>query len=332
VIKLSIVGTNWISKSFLDSALKIGEYEFFALYSRTEQTATTFCEGKFSPLIATDFDAFVNLSDLEMVYIASPNSLHFQQAKKLVKKGISIIVEKPAFSNVKEFNEIVALSKKYDALIFEAARHVYEENFRILKENLRNIGEVIGGRLAYMKYSSRYDQVLAGEKPNIFSLDYSGGALMDLGIYLIYAALELFGKPSSHKYFCQKITTGVDGIGTILFRYDTFDLTMQTGKIADASSLVEIYGSKGTLHANSMEDIDNIWINGHGGAKKELILAKPATNMTPQAEVFARLYSNRQEEGAQKEYNRLLDLAKEVHSIITDLRYQAEIIFPADQE
>lgn len=64
-----------------------------------------------------------------------------------------------------------------------------------------------------MKYSSRYDQVLAGEVPNIFSTRFSGGALMDLGVYLVYATIGWFGMPSEVHYFPRKISTGVDGLG-----------------------------------------------------------------------------------------------------------------------
>ncbi len=64
-----------------------------------------------------------------------------------------------------------------------------------------------------MKYSSRYDQVLDGEEPNIFSTHFSGGALMDLGVYLVYAAVAWFGMPKEVHYFPRKISTGVDGLG-----------------------------------------------------------------------------------------------------------------------
>ena len=329
MIKLGIVGTNWISKSFLESALASGYYDFTAIYSRKKETAVHFCQGYNPELIETDFNAFAKASEIDVVYIASPNSVHFEQAKILIQSGKSIVVEKPAFSNDKEFEEIIGLSQQHDVLIFEAARHIHEKNFSILKQKLDDIGEIVGGNFTYMKYSSRYNQVLLGEEPNIFSLKFSGGALVDLGVYLVYAAIKLFGIPQEYQYICQKINTGVDGIGTIVFRYETFDVTMQTGKITDSFAKTEIYGSQGTLIANSIECIDEIYIDKHGNRTQNLAYPKANINMIEEAEKFAELYLNRSKKA--KEYERLIELARHVNKIITELRKQENIIFDADK-
>ena len=55
-----------------------------------------------------------------------------------------------------------------------------------------------------MKYSSRYNQVLEGKEPNIFLLIFLG-ALADLGVYLVYAALGWFGVPNESHYFVVKL-------------------------------------------------------------------------------------------------------------------------------
>ena len=95
-----------------------------------------------------------------------------------------------------------------------------------------------------MKYSSRYNQVLEGKEPNIFLLIFLG-ALADLGVYLVYAALGWFGVPNESHYFASKIATGVDGLGTIILRYDQFDVTLNTGKISDSFAPSEIYFENG---------------------------------------------------------------------------------------
>ncbi|RTK47929.1 gfo/Idh/MocA family oxidoreductase, partial [Enterococcus faecalis] len=92
-----------------------------------------------------------------------------------------------------------------------------------------------------------YDAVLAGEEPNIFSPHFSGGALADLGVYPVYAAVAWFGKPQDVHYFARKLPTGVDGIGTAVLRYADFDVTIQTGKIADSELRSEIYFEDRTL-------------------------------------------------------------------------------------
>ncbi|MEG0475785.1 MAG: gfo/Idh/MocA family oxidoreductase, partial [Carnobacterium sp.] len=94
----------------------------------------------------------------------------------------------------------------------------------------------------------------------IFSLKFSGGALSDLGVYPVYAALSWFGVPKSSHYFCTKIATGVDGKGTVILRYDTFDVTINTGKIANSYLPSEIYGLNKTLSMDSVSGITTVEI------------------------------------------------------------------------
>lgn len=79
---------------------------------------------------------------------------------------------------------------------------IHEANFKIVKELVANTPN-IEAPFAYSKYSSRYDQVLNGEQPNIFTTKFAGGALVDLGIYLVYSAVAWFGVPERSHYFAK---------------------------------------------------------------------------------------------------------------------------------
>lgn len=326
MIRLGIVGTNWISKSFLEAALQTKKYVFAGVYSRKEESGEKFCQDFGGGFVKTDFADFCNRPDLDMVYIASPNALHFEQAKALLMAGTSVIVEKPAFSNPYEFEEIKRIAEDHETMIFEAARHIHEANFQVLKNELVQIGEPIGGYLNYIQYSSRYDAVLAGQQPNIFSLEYSGGTLMDLGVYPIYGAVSLFGMPKSARYFAKKVQTGVDGIGTVILNYQNFDLTLMISKIARSRACLELYGTKGTLIANSIANIDTVHIENESGLSPNLAKAPQVHGMIEEALVFADIFDN----GDREAYHKLLETALQVCSLMTDLRRDAGIIFPAD--
>lgn len=327
MIRLGIIGTNWISKSFLKAALGTGKYSFSSIFSRNHQTAQDFCQEMGTAHIYTDFLEFCESKDLDMVYIASPNALHYQQAKALILKNKSVVVEKPAFSNSEELLEILNLAQTHGVLFFEAARHIHEANFKILKEKIAEIGNPIGGYLHYLQYSSRYDAVLEGEEPNIFSLKFSGGALMDLGVYPLYAAIELFGMPQTAKYFARKIQTGVDGIGTIILSYQTFELTILVGKIARSRAMIELYGDKATLIANSVANIDYIAIDSKNGLTKNLAALPEPLSMIEEAQVFADIFLSRD----QQRYEELCKLSENVSLLMTALRKDAAIYFPADK-
>ncbi|HFK5910299.1 TPA: Gfo/Idh/MocA family protein, partial [Enterococcus faecium] len=168
MINLGIIGTNWITHQFVQAALSTKKYELTAVYSRHLEKAQEFgshYEGDIE--FATDLKTFFNITHMDTIYIASPNSLHFSQAKQAILAGKNVIVEKPAFSTPKEMDEIIHLANEHNVYFFEAARNIHESGFKKIADYLPLKDEIIGANFSYMKYSSRYDQVLDGEEPNI---------------------------------------------------------------------------------------------------------------------------------------------------------------------
>ncbi len=334
MIKLGIIGTNWITHQFVEAALATKQYNLQAVYSRKLETAQAFGE-KYEGTVdsTTDFSAFINAANIDTVYIASPNSLHFPQAKAAILAGKNVIVEKPAFSNPKQTNEIVRLAKKHQVCFFEAARNIHEANFAKVAALLPEAKEIIGANFTFMKYSSRYDAVLAGEEPNIFSLKYSGGSLADLGVYPVYAAVALFGKPQSVHHFARKLATGVDGIGTAILRYANFDVTIQHGKIGEAFLPSEIYTTKETVVLDGINSISQVVIHHRLEKRQEkLDLMVEENPMIEEARDFAQVILNPTLPENKKNYERWLELAQTVSEILYEMRQQAEIVFAADQE
>src|SRR5699024_12066194 len=125
-----------------------------------------------------------------------------------------VMCEKPIFSNKAELKKAYEVAEANDVYLFEAMRNIVTPGFQLLKDNLNKCGKIRSVVLNYSKYSSRYTQVLNGEEPNIFSLNFSGGALVDLGVYPLSSAVSLFFNTVETTYYHTKITTAVDGSGT----------------------------------------------------------------------------------------------------------------------
>ena len=332
-LRLGIIGTSWITNQFVDAAIKTGLYEMTGVYSRTVEKAKAFGDPYAATVFETDLDTYANHPELDVIYIASPNSLHFEQAVAIMKAGKHVIVEKPMFSNPKEWEAAVKVAKENNVFLFDAARHIHEENFNIVKEEIKKMKHIQGASLTYMKYSSRYDQVLAGNEPNIFSLDYSGGALADLGVYPLYAALSWFGVPSSSHYFCTKIATGVDGKGTIILRYEGFDVTIQTGKIANSYLPSEIYGLDQTISLDGITGITSIdVINRETSLKETVSQSVIEAPMMEEAEAFAHVINHPTDKKSLENYAEWQELSRQVNVLMTSLRKDADIVYAADLE
>ncbi|HAC5629317.1 TPA_asm: gfo/Idh/MocA family oxidoreductase [Listeria monocytogenes] len=327
-MKLGIMGTNWITDSFIEGAINSGEWNLTAVYSRTEEKARAFGEKYGELTYFTDIEEMGKSDALDAVYIASPNALHYQHAVSLLKNKKHVIVEKPIFSTVAELEHAHQIARENNVFLFEAARHIQEPNFKRLQENIEKVGTIHGATLAYMKYSSRYDQVLNGEEPNIFSLKFSGGSIVDLGVYPLYSAITLFGEPVKATYFATKLPTGVDGLGPIILEYPTFNITIIQGKNSLSFLPSEIYGQKGTLIVDPLTGIEKITFYDNA-TKEETELAGPvvANDMQFEAAEFARII----EQSDRDTYEYLADLSLKVLRVSNELRHQNDIWFDAEK-
>ncbi|EAE7945228.1 Gfo/Idh/MocA family oxidoreductase [Listeria monocytogenes] len=327
-MKLGIMGTNWITDSFIEGAINSGEWNLTAVYSRTEEKARAFGEKYGELAYFTDIEEMGKSDALDAVYIASPNALHYQHAVSLLKNKKHVIVEKPIFSTVAELEHAHQIARENNVFLFEAARHIQEPNFKRLQENIEKVGTIHGATLAYMKYSSRYDQVLNGEEPNIFSLKFSGGSIVDLGVYPLYSAITLFGEPVKATYFATKLPTGVDGLGPIILEYPTFNITIIQGKNSQSFLPSEIYGQKGTLIVDPLTGIEKITFYDNA-TKEETELAGPvvANDMQFEAAEFARII----EQSDRDTYEYLADLSLKVLRVSNELRHQNDIWFDAEK-
>ncbi|WP_127848351.1 Gfo/Idh/MocA family protein [Lacticaseibacillus hulanensis] len=326
MLRLGIIGTNWITSQFVEAARSTGEYELTAVYSRREETAKKFADDNRSDArLFTDLDEFFAAPDFDVVYIASPNSMHAQQATQALNAGKNVIVEKPMVTNINQMAGIdTALKNHPELFIFEAARHIYEDNFQRVSD-FTHTHPISGATLTYMKYSSRYDAFLAGKDPNVFTTKFGGGALEDLGVYLVYAAISWFGVPVKANYSPQILRTGVDGSGVLHLDYPDFAVNLVTGKTTQSYLPSEIYSGRDTLTIDAPESIQRIdYTTGDGTA--DLAGKQDKNPMVREAAYFAKAINT----GDTVARDSKLLLAKKVHTLMTQVRKDAGIDFAND--
>lgn len=328
VMKLGIMGTNWITDAFVEGAINSGEWEMNAVYSRTLEKAYAFGEKYKVENYFDDIEVMASSDVIDAVYIASPNAMHYEHALHFLRHKKHVIVEKPIFSTVAELEDAHKVAKENGVYLFEAARHIQEPNFKILQDSIPKVGKLHGATLAYMNYSSRYDNVLAGEEPNIFSLQFSGGSLVDLGVYPMYTAVALFGVPEKATYFATKLRTGVDGGGPVIFEYPDFTVTILQAKMSQSFIPSEIYGEKGTLVIDPLTGIQSIqYADNHTKEIEELAMSTIPNDMEFEATEFARIIK----ENDRLAYEDLEDLSKAVLQISNDLRHQNGIWYKVEK-
>lgn len=332
-LKFGIIGTNWITDSWIDSAHATGKWQLSAVYSRTPEAATSFASKYSVTTTYTSIPSLVADPALDAIYIASPNSHHYEHAHAALSAGKHVVLEKPSVSTPEELSTLFDLARSKSVFLLEAWRHLSETNFLALRRAVHErkiLGETIyGAALSYASFSSRYHAVTAGERPNIFTLDFSGGSLVDVGVYPIAFAVALWGRPRNQTYSAYITPTGVDGGGPVVLSYDGFAVQINQSKIWTGHGVSEIYGEKGTLSVNATADIEwvRFWDN-KSKETKELGGEKAGKNMQEEAEEIGRVILEKDTKIAE----RMEALSRDVLHVTSDLRKQNGIVFGAERE
>lgn len=334
-ITYGVIGTGWITDSWISAAAKSGKWQLHAVYSRTKEQAEAFASKHNCSNTHTTLESLGADDGLQAVYIASPNDLHYTQAKQMLQAGKHVILEKPATSTPTELDDLFAVAKANGVYLIEAFRHIQEANFLSLKRMIheeQRLGPIYGASFTYASYSSRYNDVLAGKAPNIFSLQHSGGSLVDIGVYPVTFAVALFGAPKSQTYIPFICQTGVDGGGVIVLAYDNFGVQINQAKCYTSTAPCEVYGEKGTMIVNGTTDLSSVkFLDAKTKRSEELAgsyktVEKPNVNMEEECVEFARIV----QEKDTKALEALAKVSRDVVRVTSELRRQAGVSYPAD--
>ena len=247
-IRLGTIGSGVIVHSVLGNVLKTPGICLTAVYSRSQEKGDALAAEFGAKKVYTDMDAFLADEDTNFVYIATPNLLHYPQAKKALLAGKNVILEKPFCTTADHARELVALAREKGLFLIDAVPTAFLPNLEVLKEALPKIGKVRLVQANYSQYSSRYDLLLKGEMPNIFNPEFAGGCLMDINFYNLYLNIALFGKPLDAMYYPNIYPGAADTSGIVVMNYEGFVSESAGAKDTWGVNFFQIEGETGYIY------------------------------------------------------------------------------------
>lgn len=319
-MKIAIIGTNFVSDSFVEATRGFDQIELSVACSLTNEQAKIFAD-KYEILNYTDnYETIVNV---DLAYVAVPNSVHVDVVKHFINNGIPVICEKPFMINEQQVKEILNLAKDKKTFVMENLIPPYSDALRKAKELINEIGTIRSVYFNQSQYSSRYDSYLNGENPITFNPNFANGAVMDLGIYAISWPYTLFGNPISVISKGKLLESGADISGTAILEYEKFNAVIMYGKANSTFNENEISGENGTIVINSSSHPTHV---KHYGKDKELISEYEFTEKH-------RMHNSLRQAIEAIENNNIETLAYghndilEMHKLLTDIRYKSNIKF-----
>ncbi len=325
-IKLGTIGSGAIVQSILDGVQVTDGISLEAVYSRTEEKGRELAEKYGAGKAYTDLEAFLCDGEVDYIYVASPNNLHYEQVKAALLHGKNVICEKPMCPRKEQVDELIALADERGLVLVDATPTAFLPNLDIIKEKLPEVGRIRLVMSSYSQYSSRYDKLLAGEVTNVFSPDFAGGCLQDIGYYNVYLNVALFGKPEKAVYFPNICSTGVDTSGIAVFRYADFVSECAGAKDTWGENCVQIEGEKGYLYVEGGPNgLNSVRLCTKEGESSYDLQENP-DRWFYEVQNMTKLLINEDYETIR----RGLEITRDVIGIMEAMRKEAGIVFPGE--
>ena len=316
-MNLGILGTGKIVQEFLPEFAKL-DIKIAAILAtarskeRVENLAAQYNIQK----IYFDYDELLTDENIDTVYIALPNNLHYSHAKKALLAGKNVIVEKPAVTTVEEFSDLKKIATENKKILIEAMTIHYLPAYLNIRADLPKLGGIKIVSMNYSQYSSRYDAFKQGEILPAFDPKKAGGALMDINVYNLHFVIGLFGKPEKFTYTAN-IERGIDTSGVMILDYGNFKAICIGAKDCQAPTNSTIQGDKGNIFIPVPTNrIDAYTLNDEFKN-----FAEDKSRMTYEFKTFIEIIDNKNFECAEK----MLQVSEIVAQILQGGREQVGI-------
>ncbi|MBQ5511002.1 MAG: Gfo/Idh/MocA family oxidoreductase, partial [Prevotella sp.] len=255
-LRVGIIGAGWIAEKAAITLKNLEGASCYAIASRSLEKAQAFAEkwqvscayGSYSELIADE--------NVDLVYVATPHSHHYDVTKEALENGKPCLVEKAFMANHRQAADIVRISRERKVFLAEAIWTRYQPAVQIVRQLISN-GQIGTPRLitATLGYSM-------GNKPRIMRPDLCGGALLDLGVYAINFVRMFCDSPiEKMESQCVKSDTGMDLTNAISFTFANGILAnVQSSACCVGDNIGVIAGTEGNIIIDNINNPQRIRI------------------------------------------------------------------------
>jgi predicted dehydrogenase len=248
-IRWGILGTGFIAHAQTADLVGCG-FTVAAVGSRSQESADAFAAEFGIPVAHGSYEALVADPGVYAIYISTPHPFHAENAVLALRAGKHVLVEKPFAVTAGQAREVVALGEATGLVVMEAMWT------RFLPHMLRIREIIAAGTLGDVRtLIADHNQDLP--KDPLHRLNnpaLGGGALLDLGVYPVSFAFDLFGTPTDVKALSAKTATGVDRQTAILFGFDDGrQAVLHSALDTKGPNTAAILGTEGRI------EVDAVW-------------------------------------------------------------------------
>ncbi|MCB0563445.1 MAG: Gfo/Idh/MocA family oxidoreductase [Phaeodactylibacter sp.] len=243
-----IIGPGKIAHKFAQDLDKLPNARLHAVASRSEERARAFALQYGAPNAYGSYEEITACPDLDVVYIATPHPGHRDNTIMCLNAGLPVLCEKAFAMNSRQVQEMVDAARANDTFLMEALWTRFTPS---TTKALELIGHGMIGDVLSVKADFGF---LPAFDPNsrLFDPALGGGSLLDIGIYPVFLALLILGKPTEIKAAAYIGSTGVDEELGMLFQYESGQMAhLHSTLRAFTKTEAYIYGERGAIHLHT---------------------------------------------------------------------------------
>ena len=261
---IGILGAGIIAGVMAETVAKMENAQILAIGSRSDEKARQFAEKYDIPTYYGSYEELAADDRLDLIYIATPHSRHYDDCMLCIENGRNILCEKAFTANKKQAEELFKAAKEKNVFITEAIWTRYIPMRKTLDDIIESgtIGDIMS-LTANLGYPLSHMERLI--KPEL-----AGGALLDLGVYALNFAVMAFGEDIADiKSNCTKNEYGVDMHNSIILTYaDGKSAVLHSNCYCPLDRKGIIYGTKGRIEFHNINNCEGIDIILHDGTQK----------------------------------------------------------------
>lgn len=323
-IKMGILGAGDIAKLMAETISKMDNVDTYAIAARDLERAEKFSKEYGFEKAYGSYEEMLKDESLDLVYIATPHSHHYEHAVMCLNHGKHVLCEKAFTSNAKQAEEVLKLAESKGLLITEAIWTRYMPMSKTLNEVIES-GVI--GKVTSLNVNLSYPIT---HKARIIDPELAGGALLDLGVYTLNFAAMVFGdKIKSISSTAIKTETGVDAQNSISICFEDGKMAVLNSSILAISDRQGVInGDKGYIVVENINNYEKIRV--FSLERDEIAVydaPKQITGYEYEVEAAIQAIENKEIECPQMPHKETLRIME----IMDSLRYEWGVIYPFEQ-
>jgi predicted dehydrogenase len=274
-IKWGIIGTGTIAKKFAADLKYVNGAVLTAVASRNQQTADAFASVFQIPKSYSSYKQLAMDDEIDVVYIATPHVFHFENTIMCLQNKKAVLCEKPFAINIKQVTAMIGAAREQNVFLMEGLWTKFLPHYKKVQDLIEQgtIGDVVAiqsnfGFTVTERSSARFTEISLG-----------GGTLLDIGIYNIFLAMGILGKPDSVSSFIKKTSNGIDEQCAVTFGYNSGAIAQLFSTFnANIPIEAQVFGTKGNLKITHCfhDPSANILLSENSGTDYKIIEVEKA--------------------------------------------------------